>query len=112
MGADHHNTTKRTIYQRRLRMDQLVGVRRWQEGLGEGRHRHSNGYSRGPIQLSEEGRVFEMTEEQLQKLLKFLQERKQFHSAVGTVTKDPSFHAGAVTELLGVEEHIYKLLNQ
>ena len=53
-----------------------------------------------------------MTEEQLQKLLKFLQERKQFHSVVGTVTKDPSFHAGAVTELLGVEEQIIKLLNK
>ena len=53
-----------------------------------------------------------MTEEQLQKLLKFLQERKQFHSAVGTVTKDPAFHAGAVTELLGVEEQIIKLLSK
>jgi hypothetical protein len=53
-----------------------------------------------------------MTEQDLERLLKFLQERKQFHSAVGTVTKDPSFHAGAVTELLGVEEYIFKLLNK
>ena len=53
-----------------------------------------------------------MTEEQLQKLIKFISERKTFHSQVATVTNDPAFHAGAVTELLGVEEQIIKLLNK
>jgi len=54
-----------------------------------------------------------MTEEQLQKLLTYIGERKQFHSSVQQHTKDVSYHVGAVSELLEVEHYILKkLLNK
>ena len=53
-----------------------------------------------------------MNEEQLNKLMKYIQERKWFHSQVQQHSKDVSSHVGAVTELLGVEEQIIKLLNK
>ena len=51
-----------------------------------------------------------MTEEQIEKLLKYISERKQYHSTIQQRTKDISYHVGAVSELLEVEHYILKKL--
>ena len=53
-----------------------------------------------------------LTQEQLTRLITFIQERISFHSKVGEVTNDPTYHAGAVMELIGIEERINQLLNK
>lgn len=53
-----------------------------------------------------------MTEEQLNKLMKYIQERKWFHSQVQQHTKDVSSHVGAVTELVLLENYLLRLLDK
>lgn len=53
-----------------------------------------------------------MTEEQIERLMKYIQERKQFHSQVQQHSKDVSSHVGAVTELVALENYLLKLLNK
>ena len=53
-----------------------------------------------------------MNEEQLNKLMKYIQERKWFHSQVQQHSKDVSSHVGAVTELVSLENYLLKLLNK